>query len=126
MHLRLLFVFFALSILLSIPSMLRIPRFFPFVSADVRAAFPEAQRTLEEQGLWLVNIDLLGVKKDETEICFLWGHRYTSGRGTARPEEIKTCVAKTQRVMVSPPNHGHTMSPFDELRVTPVTQRIQP
>jgi hypothetical protein len=91
-HRRLLITFAFVSLLLSIPSMLRIPRFFPFVSADVRAAFPEAQRTLEEQGLWLVNIDLLGVKKDETEICFLWGHRYTSRKGVTQPEEIKTCV----------------------------------
>src|SRR3989344_6861918 len=81
----LLALLFALSLILSTPSLMRIPRMLPFLHADVREAAPKALTMLRTQGLWLVNIDLQKVERTPDSICFLWEHRYTSRemRGTS-------------------------------------------
>ena len=91
MRIRLLLSLFALSIILSTPSLVRIPRVLPFLDADVRSAAPKALEELRSQGLWLVNVDILGVEKTNKQICFLWEHRYTS-REKSAPEILTTCI----------------------------------
>ena len=91
MHARLLLGFAIASILLSVPSFERIPRFLPLLRSEVRAALPEAIHALEARGVWLVNIDLIRIDERVQGTCFRWAHRYTSGRGTDPLEIITTC-----------------------------------
>ena len=89
---RLLAPLIAFSLLLSTPSLLRIPRVLPFLDAEVRAAAPMMLNRLRERGLWLVNTDLKKVIKDAEGICFLWDHRYTAVERSFAPEILTTCT----------------------------------
>ena len=90
---RLLLALFCASLLLSIPSILRAPRFAPFLQAEVRDAAPKALDLLRSGGLWLVNVDLRRVEKKEDMVCFTWTHQYSSRDGKDSSEDITTCVA---------------------------------
>ncbi|HLC76178.1 MAG TPA: hypothetical protein VJB82_03645 [Candidatus Peribacterales bacterium] len=92
MKIRLLLILFSLSFLLSTPSLLRLPRIIPFLDAEVRAASPSILTALREQGLWLVNTDLLSVKKDAEGVCFTFEHRYTGMKDTFHTELLTTCT----------------------------------
>ena len=81
-----------LSLLLSIPSLTRIPRMLPVVGSNVRAAAPKALEELRSQGLWLVNTDLMNVKSGRGKICFNWEHRYRSKNIVDDPEHLSTCI----------------------------------
>ena len=89
---RLLAFLIAFSLLLSTPSLLRIPRMLPFFDAEVRAAAPMMLSRLRERGLWLVDTDLKEVIKDAEGICFLWDHRYTTRERSFAPEVLTTCT----------------------------------
>ena len=88
----LLFCLFALSLLLSTPSLVRLPRFLPFIHADARRAAVVAIEDLRRQGFWLVNVDLVGIARKTGGVCFLWEERYTSRAGTAPPKLSGTCI----------------------------------
>ena len=92
MNSKLLASLFGISILLSAPSLVRIPLVLPFFHADVRAAAPETVGALREQGLWLVNVDLQNIERKENEVCFHWEHRYTSRTTTSNPHVLTTCL----------------------------------
>ncbi len=92
MRTKLLLSLLALSIVLSIPSLLRIPRVLPFLDPEVRAAAPQALEMLRSQGFWLVNIDIHDIEAREGQICFLWEHRYSSRKGRAPAAIITTCT----------------------------------
>lgn len=80
-----------LSIVMSLPSIVRIPRMLPFLDPAVRAEVPGMLDQLRAEGLWLVNTDLVGIQGKERGICFIWDHRYTSRRGRWPPAPIFTC-----------------------------------
>jgi len=92
MHSRILLSLLTLSLILSAPSLMRIPRMLPFLHTDVREAAPKALTMLRTQGLWLVNIDLQKVERTPDTICFLWEHRYTSREMRGTPETLTTCI----------------------------------
>ena len=83
---------FCISVFLSLPSIIRLPRLLPFAKAEVRAAITPAMQELRNQGLWLVNVDIEKIERQDEEICFIWNHEYRS-REKVYPEElITTCV----------------------------------
>ena len=81
-----------LSLVLSTPSLMRIPRMLPFLHADVREAAPKALDMLRSEGLWLVNIDLRKIERTAEGICFEWEHHYTSRETKGNPEILSTCI----------------------------------
>jgi len=89
---RLLVWLFAASLVLSAPSIRRIPSVLPFLQAEVRAAAPQAIEELRAKGLWVVNTDLLKITREENAICFHWEHRYSRPRGLEGREYISTCI----------------------------------
>jgi hypothetical protein len=89
---HLLAALFTLSILLSIPSILKIPRMVPLASAEVRGAALQAVDMLRSQGIWVVNADLQRIHREEGGICFDWEHRYTARAWTGEPKILTTCV----------------------------------
>ncbi len=91
-HLRLLLSLSALTIALSLSSLLRIPRILPFIDPAVRAAAPTALNELRVRGLWLVNIDLLSIEQSDEKLCFTFTHRYRGAAGSKLPEIITTCT----------------------------------
>lgn len=91
-HNRLFLSLLVLALLLSIPSIVRIPRVLPLLRSNVRAAAPEALEELRSKGLWLVNTDLINVEWRDHAICFLWEHRYTSREGKDPAEILPTCI----------------------------------
>lgn len=91
MKARLLLSLTALTIALSMPSLLRIPRVLPFLDPEVRAAAPQMLEELRARGLWLVNVDIESVTKEDEKWCIHFVHRYTSRKGTRAPEPITTC-----------------------------------
>jgi hypothetical protein len=95
MRTKLLPSLLALSLFLSLPSLIRLPRVLPFLHADVRAGAPKALETLRSQGIWLVNIDLVSIQREESQICFTWSHRYSSREGKSPPEILTTCIDGT-------------------------------
>lgn len=92
MKIRLLITLFSLSLLLSAPSLVRIPIVLPFLDVDVRAAAPAMLQTLREKGLWLVNVDMKSITKDTKGICFTFEHRYTGTSRHYSTELITTCT----------------------------------
>jgi hypothetical protein len=92
MHKKLLVSLFAVSLLLSTPSLLRIPLVLPFLDADVRRTAPQAVDKIREQGLWAINAELHSVEKNSEEICFTWDHQYRKRDGFLKPSIITTCV----------------------------------
>jgi len=91
-NLRLLGVLLLLSLLLSIPSIVLIPRYLPFLDAEVRAAAPHALEKLRDRGLWLINVEMQTVERREEAICFIWEHRYRSRSRIEEPEILTTCI----------------------------------
>ena len=89
---RLLLILAAISLLLSLPSLARIPRVLSLLDPEVRAAAPHALETLREKGLWLVNTDLLRIERQGKKTCFHWEHRYTARTFTGTPEYLTTCI----------------------------------
>lgn len=93
MKIKLLTSLLAASLLLSVPSIVRIPRFMPFIKADVRAAAPKAMDELRSMGLWLVNVDMKSIERKGDDICFTWIHQYRSRSEVYESEDITTCIA---------------------------------
>ncbi|MBU2213235.1 hypothetical protein KKC44_02765 [Patescibacteria group bacterium] len=81
-----------LTLLLSAPSLNRIPRMLPFFDAEVRAKAPHGVEELRKQGIWVVNTKLQSIQKQETSTCFTFEHRYRSRGSVADPEEITICL----------------------------------
>ena len=85
-----------LTVLFSLPSLAKVEAVFPlYVSSEVRKAAPQALEKLRSQGLWLVNVKLVGIGEHEDEICFEWEHRYSGRTGKDTAEWITTCVHAT-------------------------------
>ena len=93
---RLLTTLLATSILLSTPSIMRIPRLIPFLDADVRAIAKGAADELRNQGLWLVNADIQKIEKLDNQICFHWEYEYRSQFRLHTPRIIPTCFDVTE------------------------------
>lgn len=91
-NLRLLGVLFVLSLLLSAPSIVLIPRYLPFLDSEVRAAAPHALEKLRSHGLWLINIEMQSTERRDGEICFTWEHRYRARERIEDPEILTTCA----------------------------------
>jgi len=89
---RLLAALLGLSVLISVPSLLRLPSTLPLLSAEVRAAAPQAIEELRAKGLWVVNTDLTGITREQNVVCFHWEHRYTKRGYTGPSESITTCI----------------------------------
>jgi hypothetical protein len=89
---RLFLSLLALSLLLSTPSLLRLPRVLPFFDPEVRSAAPRALEELRAQGLWLVNVDIRKITQEENKICFQWEHQYTRRGSRSAPELLTTCI----------------------------------
>ena len=85
-------ILLVLSIALSAPSLMRLPRVLPFLHADVRASAPKMLDDLRLRGLWLVNVDLEEVRRGQNAICFYWTHNYTARNRTENSEPITTCT----------------------------------
>lgn len=92
MNKKLLTTLLAISLFLSTPSIIRIPRVFPFIHAEVRSAAPKAIEQLRSQGLWLSNAELEGIQITDAGICFEWLHRYRRPQGLEKREYITTCI----------------------------------
>lgn len=88
----LLITLLAISLLLSLPSLWRSPRFVPFLRSEVRAAAPRMMEQLRSQGLWLVNVELLAAEERGEKLCFLWQHQYHARTHIDAPEELLTCI----------------------------------
>ena len=91
-HIRTLPACIILTILLSIPMILKIPGLLPFLQSDVRAAAPQTIEMLRAQGIWVVNAKLVKMEERENEICFDWIHRYRSRVKIDPPELLSTCI----------------------------------
>ncbi|HLD07578.1 MAG TPA: hypothetical protein VJB60_00765 [Candidatus Peribacterales bacterium] len=91
MNARLLLSLLALSLALSTPSLMRLPQVLPFLEADVRAASPLVLKKLRNDGLWLVNVDMQSVTRDERGLCFHFEHRYTGRGRNDAPELLTAC-----------------------------------
>lgn len=91
-NLRLLGVLLLLSLLLSTPSIVLIPRYIPFLNAEVRSAAPLALEELRKDGLWLINVEMQSVVRKEEGICFTWEHRYRARGRIEEPEILTTCI----------------------------------
>ena len=81
-----------LSLALSIPSLMRLPRVLPFLYSDVRAAAPKMIEDLRSRGLWIVNVDLEEIRRGQNAVCFYWSHNYTARNRTDDSEPITTCA----------------------------------
>ena len=91
-NLQLLLSLFCISFLLSIPSLVLIPRYLPFLDVEVRNAAPKALEELQRDGLWLINTEMQNVERREGSICFTWKHQYRKRGGFADPETLTTCI----------------------------------
>lgn len=80
------------ALLISIPSILKIPVSLQFLDADVRSASPKALTMLREKGLWLVNVTLTDIKKENENICFYWSHIYRGKGSPQKQESLTTCI----------------------------------
>ena len=89
---RLLLSLAALTIVISMPSLLRIPRVLPFLRTEVRAAAPAVLQELRSQGLWLVNADLLGIEESNGILCFTFEYQYRGGGTSSAPRIITPCT----------------------------------
>jgi hypothetical protein len=96
---NLLLVLFTTSLLISIPSILRIPRFIPFLRADVRSLAVESVDMLRGHGMWVINADVRSVREmasEQTEtdneiLCMEWEYRYRSRFGDLPVEIVTMC-----------------------------------
>lgn len=88
---RTTFSLLILTLIISVPSLTRIPLILPFLSADVRVAAPAMLKKLREKGLWLVNVDLVKIEKTPN-VCFTWKHSYKSRERVFDSELITTCI----------------------------------
>lgn len=91
MNTRLCLSLTALTLALSMPSLMRLPRMIPFLQSDVRAAAPQMLKELRAQGLWLVNTDLAGIEDTAEGLCFTWEYRYRGHGGIKDLRIITTC-----------------------------------
>ena len=66
-------------------------RLLPFRDAAVREAAQKSVTQLHEKGVWLLNLDFLGVSGGEDRICLNWRHAYRFRTHTAAPELFSTC-----------------------------------
>ena len=81
-----------MSVLMSIPSLLLLPRTLPFKDPDVRRAAPKALEELRSEGLWLINVEMQHVERKGEQVCFTWKHQYRRRGGFAEPEILTTCI----------------------------------
>ena len=81
-----------MTIFLSIPLLIKIPMSMQFLDSDVRVAAPKAIEDIRSQGLWLVNADLINIRKESEDVCFDWSYTYRSREKTWDPIEISTCI----------------------------------
>lgn len=82
----------ALTVLFSLPSILKIPTVMPFLESEVRAKAPKAIDKLRKEGIWMVNTDLKSITQDEKGTCFHFDHRYTPDNRQPKPENRTTCI----------------------------------
>jgi len=84
-----------LTILFSIPSILKIQMMLPFLDSEIRAKAPKAIEELRKEGIWMVNTKLKSVTRKEDETCFYFDHAYTNKKSyVLRPTSyiLKTCL----------------------------------
>ena len=93
MNYRLLLSLLSLTLALSMPSLMRLPRIIPFLQPEVRAAAPRMLDELRSQGLWLVNTDLMEIENTADGLCFTWEYRYHGHGGIKDPRIITTCTS---------------------------------
>ncbi len=88
---RLLLPTVALSLLLSAIFAVQAVRLLPFLDPDVREAAKRSVTQLHEKGIWLLNLDFLGVRREGEKICLEWRHTYQFRTHTLAPELLSTC-----------------------------------
>lgn len=66
-------------------------RLLPFRDAAVREAAKQSVTELHKKGIWLLNLDFLGVTREENRICLEWRHTYRYRTHEASPELLSTC-----------------------------------
>jgi len=84
-----------LTILFSLPSILKISTVLPFLDAEVRAKAPIAIQNLRKEGVWLVNTKLISITREEDKTCFHFDHKYTKRNpGFLIPDSkaLTTCI----------------------------------
>ncbi len=81
-----------LTVMLCIPSFLRIPVLLPFTDATVRTAAVQAVEELRTQGWWMVHAHLTDIQKKDESVCFDWIYRYRSGFDAAEPRTERICI----------------------------------
>lgn len=81
-----------LTVMLCVPSILRIPVLFPLVHENVRTTAMESVRQLRTKGWWMVNAHLNAIEKNDTDICFDWTYRYRSGVDNSTPRTERICI----------------------------------
>lgn len=81
-----------LTVMLCIPSLLRVPVLLPFTDATVRTAAMQAVQELRTQGWWMVHAHLTHIQKTDANTCFDWTYRYRSGFGAAPVRTERVCI----------------------------------
>lgn len=91
-HMQIIIVCFFLTILISMPMLIRISSVMPFLSGDVRRAAPQAITMLREQGIWLVNATFDHAERKDGDICFVWNNAYQSRWIHEASSLVSTCI----------------------------------
>ncbi|MBU0459104.1 hypothetical protein KJ652_00130 [Patescibacteria group bacterium] len=81
-----------LTILFSVPSLIRIPAMLPFIDSEVRAKAPLAIEEMRKNGFWMVNADIESITKEGGRVCYHWKHQYRSRFEFGEVEFITTCL----------------------------------
>jgi len=84
-----------LTLLLSIPSLMRTKIMLPFLESEVRTKAPLAIEELRKEGIWVVNAELTSITKEDEKTCFHWEHRYTQRMPFVlgpKSEVLTTCL----------------------------------
>lgn len=89
---RLLLPTLVLSFLLSGVFAVQAVRLLPFRDPAVREAAQHSVTQLHEKGIWLLNLDFLGVRRAGEKICLEWRHTYRFRTHKASPEFLSTCT----------------------------------
>jgi hypothetical protein len=84
-----------LTIIFSIPSLIKVPMMMPFLDAEVRAKAPQAIEKLRKEGIWVVNAELIKITKEQDKTCFHFSHEYKGKDSRFRipdSEQLTSCI----------------------------------
>jgi uncharacterized lipoprotein YddW (UPF0748 family) len=80
-----------LSLLLSLPSLLALPRAWPLHDPAVQRSAEAAVAELRTRGVWVADAEISGIATENGHLCFHWIYRYRSRTYTAQPIPLTTC-----------------------------------